>query len=274
MIEITIGDRGELVAQQQMRSPSVYLDHWALRQLSKNESLGTRLTAALRERGGTLAISWANIAEFPRLDAEAARLAEKFIESNIPHLFFLDFNVFDVIERENVILAGGASAAPHADIDLLRLVIGLRPSGVAPVTCRGMLTEISGQRLESTERMKATFVERVTALQSEYFADPKFRALADRAVGGDGRDRATIIILREMVAGILRDREAPVKPNDAMDFFHAIVPLAYCDFVLLDNRWRDLADRLRARTERAGITVPMARVLSGADAVEKLLSAL
>ncbi len=33
--------------------------------------------------------------------------------------------------------------------------------------------------------------------------------------------------------------------NDAIDFFHAAVPLAYGDFVLLDKHWADLAGKLK-----------------------------
>ena len=72
----------------------------------------------------------------------------------------------------------------------------------------------------------------------------------------------------------MRDKGAAITPNDAMDFFHTIVPVAYCDFVLLDGRWRDQVDRLRARLQRAGVDFPLATVLSGSGAVERLIAAL
>jgi hypothetical protein len=42
---------------QQLLSPSVYLDHWALRAISESEALSSRLSHALKLSGGTLALS-------------------------------------------------------------------------------------------------------------------------------------------------------------------------------------------------------------------------
>jgi len=66
MIECTINEKGELVIDQRDVSPTVYLDHWALRKLSEDQTLATRLTAVLESRNGTLALSWVNLAEFTR----------------------------------------------------------------------------------------------------------------------------------------------------------------------------------------------------------------
>jgi len=274
MVEITIAQNGELTAGQQLVSPAVYLDHWALRAVSEDATLGGRLTQALETRGGTLVLSWANIAEFPDLDERAARQAEEFIDRQLPHLFFLKLNPFDVIRGENALIAGGPPVPPHADLELLRLVVGLRPSGVQPITCIGMLAEVSGRREESTERMRAVFVDWLSSLREEYLEDNDFRTLVDRSLQGQATPRGTSIVLREVVAGLMRDKSAPITPNDALDFFHTIVPVAYCDFVLLDGRWRDQVDRLRARLRRARVDFPLATVFSGAGAVERLIETL
>jgi hypothetical protein len=243
-----------------------------LRAVSADSALGDRLGRAIKARGGTLVVSWANIAEFSSLDARAARSAEAFIDANLPYVFFLDFNVFDVVRREAEIIAGGAPLAPHADMDLLRLVVGLKPAGVQPVTCVGMLTEVSGRRLESTERMKDTFVERIGALRTEYLEDDAFRALVDRSLRDQQTPRGTAVILREILGGVMRDVRSTIGRNDALDFFHTVVPVAYCDIVLLDGRWRDQVDRLRRRLERAGVGFPVANVMSGSEALSEMIA--
>lgn len=273
MIEITIGANGELTAGQQLVSPAVYLDHWALRAVSEDAALSARFTKALAARAGTLLLSWANIAEFPDLDEQAAEKAENFIEAQLPRIFFLELNPFEVIRRENALLAGGPPVPPHADLDLLRLVVGLRPSGVQPMTCMGMLAEVSGAGAESRERMKAVFVERVSSLREEYLEDNDFRALVDRTLRGHPAPRGTAVVLREIVAGLLRDKSTPITPNDALDFFHTIVPVAYSDFALLDRRWRDQVDRLRTRLKRTAVEFPLATVFSGKGAIERLIAA-
>lgn len=274
MIHVTIGVNGELTAGQQLASPAVYLDHWALRAVSEDAALCDRFTKVLEAGSGTLLLSWANIAEFPGLDEPAARKAEQFIDAQLPRLFFLELNPFEVIQRENELLAGGPPVPPHADLDLLRLVVGLRPSGVQPITCLGMLAEVSAARSESRERMKAVFVERVAALRTEYLEDNAFRSLVNRALQGQAAPRGTAIVLREVVGGLVRDSSTPITPNDALDFFHTIVPVAYADFVLLDGRWRDQVDRLRVRLRRIGVEFPLAIVFSGGGAIERLIAGL
>jgi hypothetical protein len=271
VVEITIGKNGELVAGQQLTSPAVYLDHWAVRAASENSDLGDRLTRALEVRNGTLVVSWANIAEFSTLDQRAARQAEEFLDRQLPRLFFLDFNAFDVIRREEEVLAGGPAIPPHGDLDLLRLVVGLRPVGVRPITCVGMLTEVSGHRLESTDRMKAMFVDRASGLRAEYIDDGAFKTLVDRSLERGPAPRGTFVVLREILAGLMRDKTSTITANDAMDFFHTVVPVAYCDIVLLDGKWRDQVDRVRSRLDRAGVHFPLATVLSGVGALEALI---
>lgn len=217
---------------------------------------------------------WSCPRQISTLDQAAARRAEEFLDRQLPRLFFLDFNPFDVIRREEKLIAGGPPIPPHADLDLLRLVVGLRPIGVRPITCIGMLTEVSGHRLESTDRMKATFVERAGSLRAEYLDDKDFRALVDRSLRGQPAPRGTSIILREVVGGLMRDKTTTITANDGMDFFHTIVPVAYCDLVLLDGKWRDQVDRVRGRLQRTGARFPLATVFSGARAVEKLLDSL
>jgi hypothetical protein len=137
-----------------------------------------------------------------------------------------------------------------------------------------MLTEVAGKRLESTDRMKRTFVDRMADLRTNYVDDAGFRADVDRAIKGPNQPRATAVVMRELVGGLIRDNKAPITPNDAMDFFHAVVPVTYCDFILLDGRWRDQVDRLRARLARTAVSLPVATAFSGAAAVDALLQQL
>ncbi len=274
MIEVTIGANAKLTAAQQVVSPAVYLDHWALRAVSVDIDLSQRLTKVLEARAGTLLVSWANIAEYPGLDEQAAWNAEQFFEAQLPRLFFVEVDPFEVIRRERAMTAGGAPVLPHADLSLLRLVVGLRPPGVQPITCMGMLAGIGKARSESRERMKTVFVERVAILRTKYLDDNDFRALVDRTLRGQAAPRGTAIALREIVAGLMRDSSTPITPNDALDFFHTIVPVAYADFVLLDGRWRDQVDRLRVRLKRIGLEFPLATVFSGAGAIDRLIAGL
>ncbi len=271
MIQRSIDKSGEhFEALQRLEPPSVYLDHWALRIASRDRDVGRRLTEAIEARAGTLVLSWANIGEFCNVDRATAEEAESFIEANLPRLFFSRFNPFDVIEGELSVYAGGPQIPPHADMQLLAMVMDLQPTGIASVTCRGMLTDVSGERSKSMQQMMEAFVEKTSAMRERYLNDREFKAFVDRSPRKTPEFRGTAIVLREFVAELMRNRQLRLEPNDAMDFAHAVVPVSYCDYVLLDGRWRDQVDRLRTRLRRLNIDFPLAQALSGEDALRRL----
>src|SRR5882762_2611211 len=128
MLSLSISETGSLTATQRDFSPTVYLDHWAVRELSEDEILANRFATALESRGGTLALSWANLVEFGKVvNEKQTRMAESFIESNLPRVFFIEAEPFIVIGREDELLAGGPPAPPHADQEFLKLFVGLKP---------------------------------------------------------------------------------------------------------------------------------------------------
>ncbi len=71
--------------------------------------------------------------------------------------------------------------APHADLDMPRKVLELKPPGVQPLTCRGLLTAVSSQRLAPAEGLERTFVERMDNLREEYLDDVGFPTASRQA---------------------------------------------------------------------------------------------
>jgi hypothetical protein len=45
------------LAVQHLNPPAVYLDHWALNMIAREEELARRFSTGLERRGGTLALS-------------------------------------------------------------------------------------------------------------------------------------------------------------------------------------------------------------------------
>jgi hypothetical protein len=53
---------------------------------------------------------------------------------------------------------------------------------------------------------------------------------------------------------------------------HAVVPVAYCDLVLLDKHWETQVERVRLRLNKAGISAPIAKIFSGkANGIDRFL---
>ena len=74
--------------RQSFDSPTVYLDHWAIRMFSDEPSLQDRFVNALMSRCGTLLLSNTSLVEFARAtDARHCRDAEKFLERLLPNIF-------------------------------------------------------------------------------------------------------------------------------------------------------------------------------------------
>ncbi len=277
MIDFDINKEGALQLRQRDLSPTVYFDHWALRKFSEDPVLTARFAAALGRRNGTLALSWLNLAEFTKVtDAAQARSAENFIEANILRLFFLDTEPFAVIGREDVLLAGGEPVAPHADAEFLKAFAELKPDSVRPFTARGLFQVIqSGQLTGRLDDLADGVVDRVAALRTELDSNLGFRSAVRRLPDGSRGPRATRVILRELVRSLLVDRAMKLTRNHAIDLLHAVVPVAYCDLVLLDRHWETQVDRVRARLDEAGITIPISKAFSAKEnGLERFLGEL
>ena len=57
---------GKIEIQEHLRSPMVYLDHWALNDLSLNEDLRKRFIDIMIEKRGTFRLSAYNIIELSK----------------------------------------------------------------------------------------------------------------------------------------------------------------------------------------------------------------
>jgi hypothetical protein len=107
------------------------------------------------------------------------------------------------------------------------------------------------------EGVFATAVRRVRMIDSAFF-----RAALRRPATTAPIQRGTRFIQQELMCALVLDQGRKITRNDAFDFFHAVVPVAYCDFVLLDGYWETQVERLQSRFQASASPVPMARVFS------------
>jgi len=219
MIEFTFNKQGELMVSQRDMSPTVYLDHWALRQFSENQKLADRLTEGLDHRNGTLALSWLNLVEFTKMTIkDQARRTENLFESNLPRVFFLEVEPFAVIRREDDLLACGPPTAPHADLELLYVFSQFKPTALKLFTAKDLFRVVQNSGLEKRfNHLADTMVDRVRALRKEMDTNPQFRAKLRRSASGPQIQRGTRFILREMVRTLLVDKGTKlIRPVQAL----------------------------------------------------------
>lgn len=264
-IRLLLSPSGEPTVAQVDDSPSVYLDHWALRKISSSAELADRLVAVIQERGGNLLISWLHLAEFTAVsDRSQVLAAESMLDRLIPNLFFVEINPFTVIEREDVLLAGGAPKPPHADLGFLDAFVQLRPTSPRPFTAEGLFSAIAqSKRHEALDALAATIVERLLSMRTEYNSSAGLRKAVLRLPGGPSIQRGTRLLLRELSRTFLLDSQLRITSNHAIDLLHAVVSSAYADYVLLDKHWETQVERARLRLRQAGLAIPVAQVFSG-----------
>lgn len=266
MIRREMNADGVPIVIQQDLSPTVYLDHWALRKLSQNSALAQRFTRTLEDRGGTLALSWLNLAEFSKVTNHGqGKMAEEFYAANLPRIFFLDSDPFSVIQREDEMLSGSARVpvAPHADAGFLSAFEQLKSDMPTDFTVHKLFRTVQSDRLHSDfDKLADTVAACIEALRMEHGQEQKLRSAVARLPSGPVIQRGTRYVLRELARTFLIDQGLQVSRNHAIDFMHAVVPVSYCEFVLLDKHWEAQVELVCSRLSRTALNVPLARVYS------------
>jgi hypothetical protein len=281
MIEIstTLNDKGKRVASEKRGTPSIYLDHWALRDISQNPTWAKRFREGLLSSRGSLALSLVNLGEFSQVaDMGQIAAAEQFVDSLLPNIFWQDVSYPVVIEAEN-----RQQRVPAADVDLLDLfTLEARTVG-APLSMRGrlaVLTQDSGANKSIDEAGAAVLNNKI---QREYF--PQFDEMGKKGINKllkSTRSRAEALFIAT-IEHLYNQREGrrragredlPLKKNDVLDIIHMIVPVSFCNYVLLDSNTCQIVGAITNRLKKiAGQSINIAKVYKKAE-VETFLSEL
>lgn len=251
----------EIEVRQTFDSPTVYLDHWAIRRFSDDQNLQHRFVTALHRTGGTLFLSHQNFAEFVGPDdASHAMQAEEFLERVLPNIYFAQLDVDKAIAQEQDPRNRGHRLSPPPDLGLLKLLALQRPTGPQPFTIKGLLTEVAANR----DRLGKTFREtnqRIADTVNAQRQKPDFVKKAKNFKAAQDRAR-TLIVMGEILRGVVLDSSVPFTDSDAADYQHSILSTSYCDYVLLDGRWQDMVQRMERRIATLELPLKHARCFS------------
>jgi hypothetical protein len=245
---------GNALFEQRFDRPAVYLDHWALRELSEKAAVGNRFTVALKKAGGTLLISYPNLVEFLSAeDPRHAKEAERFLGAALPNVFFADFNV---VWRDE-------PPYPVTDHDLLKLV------ALKGISVDHIFEDLHAHRSELLPHVKTLKASIAGAVNG---ASEELRAQAKASAPSPLIPRVQLV-MRELLRDSILDPGRRFSENDAMDLLHAGIPVSYCDYVLLDRAWVNRVERMRARIGKSGHDIRLPECFHK-DGVEDFLGAL
>lgn len=252
---------GRLQVIQSFDFPAIYLDHWAMRQLSSDAVLGGRFLSALKASGGSLIISHVNLAEITgATDPKHADEIAKFLEAVLPNIYFAMFDVEKAIDQEKVARDTNIRLKAVPDIDLLLEVARQRPDDFQPFTIAGVIKVIAKHR----EKLNTAWKDSNRKLSDHI---NKVRSNAEtvkqaKNFKGHLPHIPTLAVMQELIRPIFLDKKLAIGPNDAGDIHHAITSITYCDYALLDGKWEDLYGRMARRFSELDLKIRLAKVFS------------
>ena len=264
MLRLSADPGGGLQVNMTDVPPSVYLDHFAIRDISEKPAFADRFVSALDSLAGTLCISVLNVIEFSKVtDVKSVELAERLLERCLPRIFLIESDPWVVIRRENSLMRGERSLPPHGDFELAAILPTLEQSGVKPLGIHGLFAAAAEAPLsDSLEGLGETFLSRIAEMRVQFEEDAGLRSQASRVPAAQGLQRATRFLLREIVRSSVSNQHMNLSANDAVDFLHSIVPVSYCELVILDRRWASQVSQAITRLTKGGHDTEMAKVYS------------
>jgi len=195
----------------------------------------------MKARKGTLRLSESNLVELMKQkDRQQISAILEMIDSI--DAGFINTNFIEVIRRENGILLGKVQGNPSQKIRLIwtyLLVQNWPESWAMSDVIRTVLDNSSGEQMrESWDQFAVRMQSFLNSVRSDskYMSLSKERAKTTRKRGKE-YDRPTRELFQLGFNFVLQNIDMRMNSNEWHDFFHAIVPVAYCDLVLLDKRW-------------------------------------
>lgn len=250
--------------RQSFDSPTVYLDHWAIRLFSDDLCLQDRFVNTLLSKGGTLLLSSISLGEFAKAeDPRHCVDAEHFIERLLPNLFLTDFALDKVHEQELAEQNNIKRFWPSADLPQLKLFAERAQDAPHGFSMKGFISMAHSNR-SGLSRIINEVVQSIIDGHGSIRKDPDYIRKAKNVIPSDYRTR-TFVILGELLRGFTLDSSASISENDVIDLLHAVMPINCCDYVLLDGPWVERVNKMIHRIQKSGMIMPIAKCFSKRD---------
>lgn len=287
MIGLTTLSSGAPAILQKVTPPYVYLDHFAVMEIARDNE--RRFANALKLARGTWGLSWVNFLEFASTDDREVELVEKLIAAVLPNVVFIEVESGAVISKENAAAASEPFATnPSIDEELAKVYISyawgksldpLSPEGfvrtwrepdvraeLLRIERNGLDQMIVG--LEEVRRRKETEeeVRRNLALSlRRKLGIPETASL---------RVPPTRFVGLEAIRHMVVERINLSDGHHIRDYWHTVVPISHCDFVCLDKHWYRVAVGIQDRLRSEGLLSYGAKVFRSVEGIAELVREL
>lgn len=216
--------------------PGVYLDCCALRRIADTPDLAEPLLQRLAV-GGTLVLSIAHLMEFSRQDPGPSLDRLRALFHRVGSAFtFVESSISKVIERWRADPEHDEVAASFDTEMAIAYALG-DPLRGGPSTAEYLVDFATEMGPRYRDRVEETKQHVRRAIQLAHDAS-RARDARRRVPPTHGLRSADCFQM--MLLHAFRDPR-PFDDNDALDIVHASVPLAMCEFVVLDKEWAHYA---------------------------------
>jgi len=239
MLKISTSDYAPLILTPEVTPPIVYLDTCVIRDLAVRKAIGELFRRSLLEKGGTLYLSWAHLVELFGLGVGPTyELVRAYLASFGTSFVVIDNNAKTVSDRETNMTVGKQN--PAFDEDLLKYLAVNWPTGElsmgmllkAVADKPSLIADLQAKHRRLKHNLKAAFDE----ARAKYRTDREFRRQLDNAQYVYLPMNPTDYVYKQMSRECIVTHEH-FMPSDGLDFQHCVVPLVYCDYVVLDKKW-------------------------------------
>lgn len=241
----------ESILTEILGRPIVYLDTWALNDIAQNESNIKRFVQAMKRHQGTLRISQHNVHELIRQGdrSQVNRILAMIREIDCG---FINSYPDQVIKKENFLLENpSVRSNPSSRVDIVADYLAIsdidRPSrwhvaDIITVLIDNASGDKVGREDDRLANSMSTLIEKARGRQgSLQEAAKRFHATRKK---GPQYPAATRELFRMCLDFILRNEKMGISTGSEWnDTFHVIVPVAYCDIVLIDRRWKSFVSQ-------------------------------
>lgn len=239
---------GQIEIREYFKSPMVYLDHWALNDFSLDKVLRDKFVKVMNTNGGTFRLSVFNMIELSKqADSSQVDTILNMINS-IPDSGLINNDPKVVINKENTLIYDPSLISevknPSAEVEIVAayLMAHNHPEKwhVSDII-RSVIPELPSKTLL---RSNSKFIQDMQRLLKVGRSDNQHLQKAGRRFKnfkktGPQYQRPTREILAMALDFVMRNRQMKMSEySEWTDLFHVIVPVSYCDIVMVDKRWK------------------------------------
>ena len=226
--------------------PTVYLDTWVLFDFIKDDKLSDKFIKISNNLGGTLMLSIMSVLESVGLknQKQFQCLCDLIDSLGIDKVALLDFNFMRVNVKEKIYKKTGGpflKISPAVDFELLDAFIKIHkpedPLKVSEIFSAYRQDLENGKVLEENweQSLFPIIVRARNNINALSNAKKRFRKRKEKA--NTYKFPCTEFLWESCIDYIAINENMKMPDKEWRDIFHTIVPVAYCDFVLVDKKW-------------------------------------